>query len=77
MEPFFGGGAVFGWLQSRGQLKQATINDINPELMGVLRAVQGELEPFLDAVDEMLSGYLELEGKEDRKAFYYVLRTGR
>lgn len=74
VEPFFGGGAVFGWLQSRGQLKRAIINDINPELTGVLRAVQGDLTAFLCRVDESLSGYFELATKEERKSFYYELR---
>lgn len=75
VEPFFGGGAIFGWLYERQGFKQAVINDINAELVGVLRAVRDDLPGFLAAVDKDLKGYFELDTKELRKVFYYALRS--
>ena len=74
VEPFFGGGAVFCWLHERGAFEQAVINDINPELVGVLRAVRDDLPGFLEGIDRDLRGYFELDDKLSRKAFYYALR---
>ncbi len=74
VEPFFGGGAVFGWLQTSSPLP-AYLNDINAELMGVLEAVRDDADGFLGRVEALLRPYLELDGKEPRKAFYYALRA--
>ena len=73
VEPFFGGGAVFAWLQ-QGQPTPAHLNDINAELMGVLIAVRDDADGFLRRVEALVAPYLELDGKEARKAFYYALR---
>ena len=74
VEPFFGGGAVFGWLQ-HDALLPAHLNDINAELMGVLVAVRDDVDGFLSRVEALVRPYLELEGKEARKAFYYAMRA--
>jgi DNA adenine methylase len=74
VEPFFGGGAVFGWLQGTVVLP-AHLNDINAELMSVLAAVRDDVDGFLDRVESLVIPYLELPSKDERKAFYYALRS--
>lgn len=73
VEPFFGGGAV--WADIQGDYTGRTVvNDINTELMGVLRAIRDDRTGFLSSLETMSSEYLAIEGKEARKELYYKLR---
>lgn len=74
-EPFFGGGAVYGFLQGQNLLPaHSLINDVNDELIGVLRALRDDPGGFIEIVDSLIEDYLVIEGKEARKAYYYDLR---
>lgn len=73
VEPFFGGGAVFCHYFNRNPDASFTINDINSELIGVLKAVKEAPEEFVHAVNGFISAFLPLD-KPDRKALYYKLR---
>lgn len=73
VEPFFGGGAV--WADIQGDYTGNTvINDVNTELMGVLKAVRDDRAGFLSSLETMSAEYLAVEGKDARKALYYQLR---
>lgn len=73
VEPFFGGGAVWADIQSR-QSMESVVNDINEELMGVLKGLKDNSEYFLENLSTLAEDYLAIEGKENRKAYYYNLR---
>lgn len=73
VEPFLGGGAVYGWLQERPTQLSSHLNDCNRELMGVYEAVKTDLQKFTTDVDKLIHAYLPLS-KESRKAWYYELR---
>jgi len=67
VEPFFGGGAMY----INENPDRAIINDINPEIMGIYRAVKENPEAFITEC----SSYVQLYFKsDDRKKFYYDLR---
>lgn len=75
VEPFFGGGAIFGWLHSRGDFKKAVINDINEELVGLLIEIKKNPEGFIKDVKRRSRAYLKIEGKEARKVWFYKARS--
>lgn len=70
VEPFFGGGAVFGSLVDSFKGK-SFVNDSNAELVGVLRAVKNDPAPFLEESRELVDRVLAFPSKEERKAAYY------
>jgi DNA adenine methylase len=73
-EPFFGSGAVFFDLFSRGRLtrRQVRLSDANPDLIGCYRTLR-------DRPDEVVSALLvlEQEHREHGDACYYEVRDGR
>ena len=74
VEPFFGGGAMMVHIyQNAPQVKRFIMNDINPEIVGIYRAIKSDVQNFLDRMDVLQSAYLPLN-KVDRKKFYYTLR---
>lgn len=69
-EPFLGGGAMFLHVKP----KEAFLNDINPGIVSIYKAIQGRhVEEFTRRMDLMSETYLELD-KPDRKLYYYDLR---
>ncbi|MFA7478708.1 MAG: Dam family site-specific DNA-(adenine-N6)-methyltransferase [Acidimicrobiia bacterium] len=74
VEPFFGGGAVFGALKTQQPKLAATIGDINTELTGVLQAVKTAPEQFLNQVMSLGRELLNIPDKPGRKDWYYQLR---
>lgn len=73
VEPFFGGGAVWADIQS-SQFMESVINDANEELMGVLKGLRDDSSSFLRSLSALTAEYLVIDGKENRKAYYYDLR---
>lgn len=67
VEPFFGGGAMY----INESPEQAIINDINPEIMGIYRAIKSDPEGFINTCSSYVELYFEAR---DRKEFYYNLR---
>lgn len=53
VEPFFGGGALFFYLEPR----QSIINDINSKLMGFYRGVRDDFENLRNELNEIESIY--------------------
>ncbi|MFM7088963.1 MAG: DNA adenine methylase [Candidatus Paceibacterota bacterium] len=74
VEPFFGGGAIFGWLHGKGQADKSVINDINTELVGLLIEIRDRPEEFIKDVSSAARRYLKIEGKELRKEWFYRAR---
>lgn len=85
VEPFFGGGALFFYLEPR----QAIINDINTKLMGFYRGVRDDYEHLRRELDEVESLYSKNRAEFDalktlhpeervedkNEALYYQLRA--
>ncbi len=74
VEPFFGGGAVMCWVDSVRPDLPCVGNDVNKELVGLLRAVGDDVEGFLKSVSRLVSTYLKISGVQDRKVWYYQQR---
>lgn len=75
VEPFFGGGAMMVHIfQNAPQVKNFVMNDVNPEIVGIYRAIKHDVQNFMARMDTLSQQYLPL-GKDDRKKFYYNLRN--
>ena len=74
IEPFVGAGAMFIWAYQKNPQAKFVLNDLNASIMAIYEAVKGDLENFLARLDSLSVEYLPLS-KEDRKIFYYDLRT--
>lgn len=75
IEPFFGGGAMMIHVyENNPTVKRFIMNDINPEIVGIYRAIKSDLNNFLSRIDALEAQFLPL-AKADRKTFYYNLRT--
>ena len=74
VEPFFGGGAMMIHVyENNPTVKRFVLNDINPEIVGLYRAIRNHVAEFIRIVDSYCNQYL-LMNKEDRKKFYYATR---
>jgi len=74
IEPFFGGGAMFIWAYEKNPGAKFIINDNNPNIMAIYRAVKEDLEPFKNRLDALEGEYLPLD-KPARKIWFYKLRN--
>ena len=72
-EPFFGGGAMFLYVQEVLKPKQCYINDVNSGIVNVYRNVKQDPTEFCGIVNTYQRQYLELD-KVGRKQYYYDLR---
>lgn len=72
VEPFFGGGAVWGWVLSHKKMN-THIGDVNSELMGMLQHVASNRKGFISRVTKISDTYLKLP-TDKRKEWYYDLR---
>lgn len=74
VEPFFGGGALYCDLSNRFPHLSSVVNDINPELVGLLRAIRDD-EEFLGNLTPLVDAYLTLPSEKTvRKTWYYEQR---
>jgi DNA adenine methylase len=72
-EPFAGGGAVFFELESRGLLRDATLNDLNGALAEAYTVVRDEVEALIAALRPISRLYLE-HPQHERAAMFYRIR---
>lgn len=74
VEPFFGGGAMMIHVyENNPTVKNFVLNDINPEIVGLYRAIRDHVAEFIRTVDSYADPYLKMDVKA-RKAFYYATR---
>jgi len=57
-EPFFGAGAVYTKYWNKGDGKECYINDSNRFVMGIYRAIQGNVFDFVNSAKELQEEYL-------------------
>ena len=58
IEPFVGGGAMlFNMLQSHSNIKNAVINDINPDLIGCFRTVKDAPHALIKSLNDIQDEY--------------------
>ena len=74
VEPFFGGGAMMIHMSEINPgIKRFVLNDINPEIVGLYRAIKNDLKAFMAECDTLCNQYLPMD-KASRKSFYYDVR---
>jgi DNA adenine methylase len=73
VEPFFGGGAMFIHQKTMNPNLKCYINDINPNIVNIYKAIKYNVEDFLIVLDSLDKAYIPLS-KEKRKEFYYGVR---
>jgi DNA adenine methylase len=75
VEPFFGGGAMMIHIyENNPTVKKFILNDINPEIVGLYRAIRDNVDEFIRECDSYCTHYLSLN-KADRKKYFYDIRT--
>jgi len=72
VEPFLGGGALFFYLQEKGMIKTALLNDTNPELILCYRAVRDHVEELIDQLEEYQTNLPD--DMEERKTHFFETR---
>lgn len=74
IEPFIGGGAVLFWiLQKYPNIKQAVINDINPDLVSAYKIIKNNPFDLIGELKKLQSEYIPLD-ENKRKSFYLLKR---
>mgnify|MGYP003564946846 CR=1 FL=1 len=74
VEPFFGGGAMMIHIyENAPDVKQFVLNDVNPEIVGIYRAIKTDPDNLKSRMDQLQAQWLPLSHAE-RKTFYYELR---
>jgi DNA adenine methylase len=74
VEPFFGGGAMMLHIyKNNPTVKNFIMNDINPEIVGIYRAIKNDVVAFCNRIDQLQAKFIPLS-KEDRKKLFYEYR---
>jgi DNA adenine methylase len=73
-EPFLGGGAVFFWLADARGVREASLNDLNKDLIEAYSAVRDTVEPLIAELADLATRYLAMDAVE-RAEFYYTQRA--
>lgn len=75
IEPFVGGGAVLFWiLQKYPNIKNAVINDINPDLITAYQTVKKSPNELINRLKQVQAEYLPLS-EEKRKEYFLAKRS--
>jgi DNA adenine methylase len=72
-EPFFGGGAMYLYVQERYKPEKAYINDTNEGIIEIYKSIKNNLEEFIDILKKFDQKYIPMD-KKQRKEFYYEVR---
>lgn len=76
IDPFVGGGAMlFYMLQTYPNIKEAVINDINPDLTTCYRTVRDNPSELIASLSALQSEYHALATEEARKDFFLAQRN--
>jgi len=73
VEPFVGGGAVFFYLRNNYQIKEATLFDINRELIIGYQVIKNNPKELIKKLSTLEKEYHQKE-ESDRKEFFYSIR---
>ncbi len=73
VEPFLGGGALFFHIAQTYQIEEYFLYDVNPELIGVYRSIQSDVEAVIGQLEMLQTQYLRLE-ETSRKVYFYKVR---
>jgi DNA adenine methylase len=75
VEPFVGGGAVLFWiLQAYPNIKQAVINDINPDLSTAYETVKNQAGELIKSLSLIQDKYYSLSSEDDKRAYFMDAR---
>ena len=75
IEPFVGGGAMlFYMLQRYPNIRQAVINDINPDLTTCYKTVRDHAQLLVESLKDMEQTYLSILDEEQRKEFFLTIQ---
>lgn len=75
-EPFIGGGAFLFWLLKHfPHIKKIVINDANSALINTYRVIRDSPDKLLDLLSKMQNKYRSLSSEEERKSYFYRIRT--
>ena len=75
IEPFVGGGAMlFSMLQRHKNIRQAVINDINPDLTTCYKTVRDQPTELIRSLATIQEDYYKIEGYEAKKEYYLHIR---
>jgi DNA adenine methylase len=66
-EPFVGSAALFFELRRTGRIKNATLSDVNPELIGLYMVIRDEVEALIECLHEH-------EHRKFDRAYFYTVR---
>ena len=72
-EPFFGGGAMYIYIQQNFAPEKCYINDSNEGIIEIYRSIKNNAEGFIEILKKYDKKYIPLS-KEDRKKLYYEVR---
>jgi len=72
-EPFLGSGAVFFWVKQNCKLKDAFINEFNPEIYLCYVAIQGNVEKVIKSLRALEKKYYSFDSVAQEE-FYYEIR---
>ena len=75
IEPFVGGGAMlFHMLQNHKNIKNAIINDINPDLTTCYKTVRDMPDELIRSLAAIQESYYSVENEDEKKAYYLRMR---
>ena len=75
IEPFVGGGAMlFYMLQTHSNIRQAILNDINPDLTTCYKVVRDNPSELVKSLQQIQKEYYDFQSEEDRKSFFLKRR---
>ena len=60
-EPFFGGGAMFIWAYDKNPNAKFYINDVNPHIVQIYKAIRDDVAQFCNIMDTLEKAYLALD----------------
>lgn len=75
IEPFVGGGAMlFHMLQTHKNIKNAVINDINPDLITCYIVVRDQPDELIQSLSAIQEDYYRVKDEDAKKAYYLRMR---
>lgn len=74
IEPFVGGGSVFGYLLLRGGVEKFEISDLNSDLIKLWKSIQNTPDQLVNHYNEVWKGLKACENLGDKKTYYNVIR---